>query len=112
MQSVDDHGVPRNLVIGDSVALCYDKYPIKKTTVIINNQPQFGTMQNRDHGIIARRMRLLQKLHSDWDNSMKRLHTAKNGFLPNHQTLAENRAGRSGILQGYTMVLRTQSVIY
>ena len=70
---------------------------LKKTTVIINNQPQFGTMQNRDHGIIVRRLRLLQKLHSDWNNSMKRLHTAKNGFLPNHQTLEENREGRSGI---------------
>ena len=30
MQSVDDHNVPRNLVIGDSIALCNDKYPIKK----------------------------------------------------------------------------------
>ena len=90
-------GAPCNVVIADNIVLCNDKYPIKKTTVIINNQPQFGTMQNRDHAIIARRLHLLQGLHSHWDNSIKRTHAAKNGFLPNHQTLAENRAGKSGI---------------
>ena len=85
------------MVVGDNIVLCNDKYPIKKTTFIINNQPQFGTMLNRDHEIIARRLRLLQLIRSDWVSSIKRLHACKNGFLPNHQTKADNRAGKSGI---------------
>ena len=85
------------MVVADNIVLCNDKYPIKKTTFIINNQPQFGTMLNRDHEIIARRLRLLQLIRSDWVSSIKRLHACKNGFLPNHQTKADNRIGKSGI---------------
>ena len=38
-----DTGVPEPLTVADSVALCNDKYIVKKFTASINNQQQFGT---------------------------------------------------------------------
>ena len=92
-----DTGATRNLAIADNIAVCNDRYIVKTFTATINNQPQFGTMQNRDHAMIERRLRLLQNLDSDWYSSIMRIHASKNGFLPCHQTEGENRIGRSGI---------------